>query len=214
MKWNSLHQWKACCWWSQRKRSCPPRIQESHLRGTWSVSHGWRDPSTFLLYLPFPIFWMILSINFLLFFLTFLKDVFTVSVGNLPPNTTAIIKITYVTELAVEGDDVIFTLPNSVAPSKKEKALKVSKFCFWSSFKWFSSDFFSFLFSSSFWTKCDLDFDPNWAWNGQDRFRFLEWRIQRPGVCWNGHRNHRHQIFHPPIEGEENEHHGNCWAQK
>ena len=148
MKWNSLHQWKACCWWSQRKRSCPPRIQESHLRGTWSVSHGWRDPSTFLLYLPFPIFWMILSINFLLFFLTFLKDVFTVSVGNLPPNTTAIIKITYVTELAVEGDDVIFTLPNSVAPSKKEKALKVSKFCFWSSFLWFSSDFFflSFLF--------------------------------------------------------------------
>jgi poly [ADP-ribose] polymerase len=51
-------------------------------------------------------------------------DVFTVSVGNLPPHTTAIIKITYVTELAVDGEDVIFTLPNSVAPSKKEKALK------------------------------------------------------------------------------------------
>jgi len=47
-----------------------------------------------------------------------------VSVGNLPPHTTAIIKITYVTELAVDGEDVIFTLPNSIAPSKKEKALK------------------------------------------------------------------------------------------
>ena len=46
------------------------------------------------------------------------------SVGNLPPHTTAIIKITYVTELAVDGEDVIFTLPNSIAPSKKEKALK------------------------------------------------------------------------------------------
>lgn len=45
------------------------------------------------------------------FFLTFLlfaekPDVFTVSVGNLPAGADVIIKIIYVTELSVEGDDV------------------------------------------------------------------------------------------------------------
>ncbi|CAH1800048.1 unnamed protein product [Owenia fusiformis] len=50
-------------------------------------------------------------------------DVFTVSVGNLPAQASVLIKITYVAELQVEGDNICFTLPGSVAPWKKETAL-------------------------------------------------------------------------------------------
>ncbi|XP_065826671.1 protein mono-ADP-ribosyltransferase PARP4-like isoform X4 [Oscarella lobularis] len=50
-------------------------------------------------------------------------DVFTVSVGNLPPDASVLIKITYVAELAVEGESVAFSLPGSVAPWKKKDAL-------------------------------------------------------------------------------------------
>ena len=45
---------------------------------------------------------------------------FTVSVGNLPPQATVLIKITYVTELQVEGELINFQLPGSVAPWKQE----------------------------------------------------------------------------------------------
>ncbi|XP_076077942.1 protein mono-ADP-ribosyltransferase PARP4-like isoform X2 [Mytilus galloprovincialis] len=47
-------------------------------------------------------------------------DVFTVSVGNLPPGCVALIKITYVSELQVEGELINFTIPGSVAPWKQE----------------------------------------------------------------------------------------------
>ncbi|XP_060597096.1 uncharacterized protein LOC132751015 isoform X2 [Ruditapes philippinarum] len=47
-------------------------------------------------------------------------DVFTVSVGNLPPGATVLIKITYVAELQVEGEMISFRLPGSVAPWKKD----------------------------------------------------------------------------------------------
>ncbi|XP_071956345.1 protein mono-ADP-ribosyltransferase PARP4-like isoform X2 [Antedon mediterranea] len=50
-------------------------------------------------------------------------DVFTVSVGNLPPNSDVLIKITYVAELGVESGKVMFSLPGSVAPWKKDSAL-------------------------------------------------------------------------------------------
>ncbi|XP_030850626.1 protein mono-ADP-ribosyltransferase PARP4 isoform X5 [Strongylocentrotus purpuratus] len=50
-------------------------------------------------------------------------DVFTVSVGNLPPKVKVVIKITYVVELSVEGDKIAFTLPGSVAPWRKEAAI-------------------------------------------------------------------------------------------
>ena len=53
-----------------------------------------------------------------------LKDVFTVSVGNLPPGANVLIKITYVAELSVEGENIVFTLPGSVAPWKQEAALE------------------------------------------------------------------------------------------
>ena len=49
---------------------------------------------------------------------------FTVSVGNLPPGANVLIKITYVAELSVEGEKIIFTLPGSVAPWKQEEALE------------------------------------------------------------------------------------------
>ncbi|XP_041462873.1 protein mono-ADP-ribosyltransferase PARP4-like isoform X5 [Lytechinus variegatus] len=50
-------------------------------------------------------------------------DVFTVSVGNLPPKVKVVIKITYVIELSVEGDKIAFSLPGSVAPWRKEAAI-------------------------------------------------------------------------------------------
>lgn len=48
---------------------------------------------------------------------------FTVSVGNLPPGASVLIKITYVAELLVEGENIVFSLPGSVAPWKKDAAL-------------------------------------------------------------------------------------------
>ncbi|KAL5017637.1 hypothetical protein ScPMuIL_007226 [Solemya velum] len=50
-------------------------------------------------------------------------DVFSVSVGNLPPKSDVLIKITYVSELQVEGDYVRFYIPSSVAPWVKDTAL-------------------------------------------------------------------------------------------
>ena len=48
---------------------------------------------------------------------------FTVSVGNLPPGAEVLIKITYVAELVVEGEQIVFSLPGSVAPWKQQAAL-------------------------------------------------------------------------------------------
>ncbi len=50
-------------------------------------------------------------------------EVFTVSVGNLPPGARVIIKITYVAELGFEQGDICFSLPGSVAPCKRTAAL-------------------------------------------------------------------------------------------
>eukprot|EP00794_Sanderia_malayensis_P009205 gene9205-10179_t len=50
-------------------------------------------------------------------------DVFTVSVGNLPASAHVLIKITYVAELAVEGELISFSLPGSVAPWTRNEAL-------------------------------------------------------------------------------------------
>ena len=49
-------------------------------------------------------------------------DVFTVSVGNLPPAAEVLIKITYVAELVMEGPDIVFTLPATLAPSAEKQA--------------------------------------------------------------------------------------------
>jgi len=65
--------------------------------------------------------------------------VFSVSVGNLPSQSDVIIKITYVTELAVgmllnfnlkstkylkpEGSNICFVLPSTVSPPTKKKGL-------------------------------------------------------------------------------------------
>ncbi|EGC32742.1 hypothetical protein DICPUDRAFT_155275 [Dictyostelium purpureum] len=46
-------------------------------------------------------------------------DVFTVSVGNLPPKCDVLIKITYVTELSVDGLDISFVLPRSITPRQR-----------------------------------------------------------------------------------------------
>ena len=45
-----------------------------------------------------------------------MPDVFTVSVGNLPSGANVLIKITFVAELEMEGESVLFNLPGSVAP--------------------------------------------------------------------------------------------------
>ena len=46
------------------------------------------------------------------------------SVGNLPAQASVMIKIKYVTELQVEGELISFRLPGSVAPWKKDAAMK------------------------------------------------------------------------------------------
>ena len=56
-------------------------------------------------------------------FYTHVQNVFTVSVGNLPPQAEVLIKIMYVVEVAVEGELVDFCLPGSVAPWEKDPAL-------------------------------------------------------------------------------------------
>jgi Ca-activated chloride channel family protein len=43
-------------------------------------------------------------------------DVFTASVGNLPPGKEAILRLTTVSELPLEGDAIRFTLPTTIAP--------------------------------------------------------------------------------------------------
>lgn len=50
-------------------------------------------------------------------------DVFTVSVGNLPPKAKVLIKITYITELSIQGSVAVFFMPATVAPWQQNKAL-------------------------------------------------------------------------------------------
>ncbi|KAL2081078.1 hypothetical protein ACEWY4_022931 [Coilia grayii] len=50
-------------------------------------------------------------------------DVFTISVGNLPPGATVLIKVTFISELLVTGDSIFFQLPGSVAPWQQSSAL-------------------------------------------------------------------------------------------
>ncbi len=46
------------------------------------------------------------------------NDLFKVSVGNLPPKSKCIIKITYITELEIQNEEIYFKLPNSIASWK------------------------------------------------------------------------------------------------
>uniref|UniRef100_A0A3B4ZYD0 Poly (ADP-ribose) polymerase family, member 4 n=1 Tax=Stegastes partitus TaxID=144197 RepID=A0A3B4ZYD0_9TELE len=50
-------------------------------------------------------------------------DVFTISVGNLPPGATVLIKVTFVSELIVRDGTIQFSLPGSVAPWQEGAAL-------------------------------------------------------------------------------------------
>ncbi|CAF0838136.1 unnamed protein product [Rotaria sp. Silwood1] len=52
-------------------------------------------------------------------------EVFSVSVGNLPANCEVIIKITYVAELSIENNDIIFRLPAKVASWQSKQALEM-----------------------------------------------------------------------------------------
>lgn len=55
--------------------------------------------------------------------LSSLQDVFTISVGNLPPGATVLIKVTFVSELIVRDGTLLFSLPGSVAPWQESAAL-------------------------------------------------------------------------------------------
>ena len=44
------------------------------------------------------------------------------SVGNIPPKASVLIKITYVAELQVDGEKICFSVPSNVAPWSKQKA--------------------------------------------------------------------------------------------
>ncbi|XP_034520827.1 protein mono-ADP-ribosyltransferase PARP4 isoform X2 [Ailuropoda melanoleuca] len=50
-------------------------------------------------------------------------DVFTISVGNLPPKAKVLIKITYITELSIQGSRAVFFMPATVAPWQQDKVL-------------------------------------------------------------------------------------------
>uniref|UniRef100_A0A8C1B915 Poly [ADP-ribose] polymerase n=1 Tax=Cyprinus carpio carpio TaxID=630221 RepID=A0A8C1B915_CYPCA len=50
-------------------------------------------------------------------------DVFTISVGNLPPGATVLIKVTFITELVVRSGSIVFSLSGSVAPWEQRAAL-------------------------------------------------------------------------------------------
>ncbi|GAB5566201.1 von Willebrand factor A domain-containing protein 5A isoform X1 [Prionailurus iriomotensis] len=50
-------------------------------------------------------------------------DVFTVSVGNLPPKAKVLIKITYIMELSIQGTRAVFFMPATVAPWQQDRAL-------------------------------------------------------------------------------------------
>jgi len=52
-------------------------------------------------------------------------EVFSVSVGNLPANCEVIIKITYVAELPIENNDIIFRLSAKVASWQSKQALEM-----------------------------------------------------------------------------------------
>lgn len=52
-----------------------------------------------------------------------LQDVFTISVGNLPPGATVLIKVTFVSELIIKDGSILFSLPGSVAPWQESAAL-------------------------------------------------------------------------------------------
>uniref|UniRef100_A0A667ZWZ0 Poly [ADP-ribose] polymerase n=1 Tax=Myripristis murdjan TaxID=586833 RepID=A0A667ZWZ0_9TELE len=56
-------------------------------------------------------------------------DVFTISVGNLPPGATVLIKVTFVLELVVRDGRVLFSLPGSVAPWQQSAALNQTTQC-------------------------------------------------------------------------------------
>lgn len=45
------------------------------------------------------------------------------SVGNLPSDSEVLIKVTYISELGVEGDGIALTIPASVAPWVRDTAL-------------------------------------------------------------------------------------------
>ncbi|XP_035398698.1 protein mono-ADP-ribosyltransferase PARP4 [Cygnus atratus] len=50
-------------------------------------------------------------------------DIFVISVGNLSPNSTVLIKITYITELSCQNGCITFHMPASVSPWQQDKAL-------------------------------------------------------------------------------------------
>jgi hypothetical protein len=97
-------------------------------------------------------------------------NIFTLSVGNIPPHCDVVIKITYlifsffslflpfrvifscdvryVAEVSVEGNHITFVLPATIAPTKRDRMLKVNFFYFFQShIPRFFLFFLSFIFS-------------------------------------------------------------------
>lgn len=51
------------------------------------------------------------------------EEVFTISVGNLPPGEACVIKVLYVAELSFDSGAVVFSLPAAVAPTAARAAI-------------------------------------------------------------------------------------------
>uniref|UniRef100_A0A669QAC7 Poly [ADP-ribose] polymerase n=1 Tax=Phasianus colchicus TaxID=9054 RepID=A0A669QAC7_PHACC len=50
-------------------------------------------------------------------------DIFVITVGNICPNSTVLIKVTYITELSCQNGCITFHMPASVSPWQQDKAL-------------------------------------------------------------------------------------------
>ena len=51
------------------------------------------------------------------------------TIGNLPAHAQVLIKITYVAELSIDGDELLFTLPAAVSPSTADAAMNEVSMC-------------------------------------------------------------------------------------
>ena len=101
-------QWGACRHLKVESPTLPPTLAWDQGKNSWLVrySSGFRCYQRLLCLPPSPH-----------------QNVFSVSIGNLPARSDVLIKVTYVTELAVEGDQLAFHLLGCVAPWKRQEVL-------------------------------------------------------------------------------------------
>lgn len=111
------------------------------------------------------------------------QDVFTISVGNLPPGATVLIKVTFITELLVRSGSIIFSLSGSVAPWQQSAALNQTTQVWWAFVTLFKI-LFGLMIVAVFWLTVVLHF--------RQLLKRLVWRsFSQRGENLKRWRNHR-----------------------